>query len=276
MLRYDLHCHSNRSDGVLAPAAVVKRAAARSVDVLALTDHDGIAGIDEARQAAHECGIRFVAGAELSVTWEGHTLHVVALGIDPANATLVEGLEGVRTGRIERARRMADALAEAGIAGTYEGALGYVTDAGLIARTHFARHLVDAGHAREVKDVFKRFLTPGKPGYVAHTWAGLTEAIEWIHGAGGQAVLAHPGRYKVTTTGMRGLLEAFRGAGGDAIEILSPSHTRSQVAEFATLARVHGLLGSCGSDFHAPGEGGLDIGDLPPMPVGVTPVWTHW
>ena len=276
MPRYDLHSHSTHSDGLLEPAAVVERAAARGVDVLALTDHDDTGGLAEAQRAALDAGITLVPGAELSVSWESHTVHVIALQIDPANAVLTEGLASIRSGRDARARRMAESLAQAGIPDAYEGARRYVTSERLISRTHFARFLVETGHVRETKDAFKRFLTPGKPGYVPHAWATLPQAVGWIHAAGGQAVVAHPGRYKVTATGMRRLLGEFCDAGGDGIEVLSSSHTPAQFAEYATYARTFGLLASCGSDYHGPGESWLDLGDLPALPVGVTPVWTRW
>ena len=275
-MRYDLHCHSTCSDGLLAPAEVVARAAAHGVDVLALTDHDEVSGLAEARDAAARHGLRFVNGSEISVSWDEHTIHVVALGIDPAHPALVEGLARIRDGRKGRARRMADALAEAGIRGAYEGALKFVTHEDLISRTHFARFLVEAGHVNDVKDVFKRYLTPGKPGYVDHEWASFGDVIGWIRAAGGQAVLAHPGRYRVSGSGTRRLIEDFKAAGGDALEVLSPAHTAAQSAEFATLARVYGLRGSAGSDFHGPGESTTELGALPDLPAGVTPVWQDW
>ena len=276
MRRFDLHCHSTHSDGLLQPAEVVARAAARGVDVLALTDHDELSGLAEAKSAAGAAGIEFVCGSELSVTWEDLTIHVVALQIDPTHPELDAGLEAIRTGRTTRGRRIGDALAAAGIAGAWAGAQRYVTSERLVSRTHFARFLVEAGHAKEMKDVFRRFLVPGKPGYVAHDWATLGQAIGWIHAAGGQAVLAHPGRYKVSDSGLRRLLADFRDAGGDGIEVLSSAHTAAQYAQFATLARVYGLLASCGSDYHGPGESFMDLGDLPPLPAGVTPVWARW
>lgn len=276
MTRYDLHCHSTHSDGLLPPAAVVARAAARGVHVLALTDHDEVSGMAEARVAAAEAGITMIAGTELSVTWESITIHVVGLGIDASDPALASGLRAIRTGRNLRARRIGDALAEAGIRGAYEGALKFVTSERLISRTHFARFLVDAGHAGEVKDVFNRFLVRGKPGYVAHAWATLRDAVGWIRGAGGQAVLAHPGRYKLGRSGMRRLLAEFSDVGGQAIEVLSPSHTPAQVVEFAGHARVFGLLASGGSDFHGPGESWMDLGGLPELPAGVVPVWNNW
>ena len=276
MLRYDLHSHSTYSDGLLTPDAVVRRAAMRGVDVLALTDHDDTAGLREARSTADEVGITFIPGAELSVSWESHTLHILGLNIDATNTALDEGLARIRSGRDARARRIGEGLAVAGIAGAYDGARKYVTSDRLMSRTHFARYLVEAGHAKDTKDVFKRFLTPGKPGYVKHAWATMAEAVDWIHGAGGVAVIAHPGRYKVSSTAMRRLLGEFRDAGGDGIEVLSPSHTPAQFAEYSTYARVFGMAASCGSDYHGPGEGWMDLGDLPDMPAGVTPIWSKW
>lgn len=276
MLRYDLHSHSTWSDGLLAPAAVVQRAAARGVDVYALTDHDDTGGIAEAAAAARDTAMTFIPGAELSVSWESHTIHVIALQIDPANAILDAGLAEIRSGRDARAHRIAASLTDAGIPGAYEGARSFVTSDRLISRSHFARFLVGQGHARTMKDVFRRYLTQGKPGYVSHAWATLPQAVSWIHTAGGQAVLAHPGRYRVTATGMRRLLGEFRDAGGDGIEVLSSSHTPAQFAEYATYARVFGLLASTGSDYHGPGESWMDLGDLPALPAGVTPVWAQW
>ena len=276
MPHYDLHCHSTRSDGLLTPADVVRRAASRGVDVLALTDHDEVAGLAEAREAARAAGISFIDGSELSVTWGGETVHVVALGIDPDNVELNEGLAAVRSGRDSRARRIGDALEQSGIPDAFEGASTFVTSPRLISRTHFARYLIETGYVRDMKDAFKRYLTSGKPGYVPHAWATLAQVVGWIHGAGGQAVIAHPGRYKLTASELRALIAEFRNLGGDALEVVSPSHTGAQFAEFAALARSHGLKASCGSDFHGIGESRLDFGDLPPLPADVEPVWSHW
>jgi predicted metal-dependent phosphoesterase TrpH len=256
---------------------VVRRAASRGVDVLALTDHDELAGLPEAADAAREAGIGFVAGCEVSVNWQGLTVHVVALNVDPGDPALVAGLDEIRSGRAARAKRMGASLEAAGVHDAYRGAMRYVTSERLVSRTHFARHLVEAGYVRDLKDAFKRYLVPGKPGYVEHEWTTMARAIDWIHGAGGVAVLAHPGRYKVDgTAGMKQLLGDFRDAGGDAIEVLSPSHTAAQAAEFATQARRHGFAASTGSDYHGPGESWLDLGDLPPLPAGVEPVWERW
>lgn len=275
-MRYDLHSHSTYSDGILEPALLVRRAIDQEVDVLALTDHDDTAGLDEAADAAHGTALTLVCGAELSVSWDDLTIHVVALRIDAANPTLIEGLAAIRSGRDGRARRMAAALEQAGVPGAWEGAMRYVTSERLISRAHFGRFLVDAGYAKSMQEVFKRYLTPGLPGYVEHRWASLGDAIGWIHAAGGDAVLAHPGRYRTTPSGMRRLVAEFKDHGGDALEVISPSHDAADVTRFAGLARVHGLQGSVGSDFHGPDEGLVDLGDCAELPMGVEPVWSRW
>jgi hypothetical protein len=273
---FDLHCHSTHSDGLLTPGELVARAAAHGVDVLALTDHDEVSGLAEARDAARSTGIQFIDGTELSVSWHDTTLHVVGLRIDPDHPQLQAGLETIRGGRSERAKRMAAALDSAGIPGAYEGALSYVTSERLISRTHFARFLVERAYVRDVREVFKRYLTPGKPGYVEHQWASLRDAIAWLHAAGGQAVLAHPGRYRITKAVMRELLTEFKALGGDAIEVHTSSHTPAQYVEFSRYARDFGFLASCGSDYHGPGESWMELGVLPPLPADLTPVWKDW
>jgi hypothetical protein len=273
---FDLHCHSTHSDGLLAPSELLARAAAHGVDVLALTDHDEVSGLAEAREAARHVGIRFIDGTELSVSWRDVTLHVVGLRIDPDHPALQAGLEAIRGGRSERAKRMGAALDDAGISGAYEGALSYVTSERLISRTHFARFLVERAYVKDVREVFKRYLTPGKPGYVEHRWASLSDAIAWLHAAGGQAVLAHPGRYRISRPVMRELLTEFKALGGDAIEVHTSSHTPAQYAEFSRYARDFGFLASCGSDYHGPGESWMELGVLPPLPADLTPVWKNW
>ncbi len=276
MTVYDLHCHSTASDGVLSPRALVERARDMGVAVLALTDHDEVRGLDEAAEAAHGAGMRLIAGVEISVTWRTHTVHVVGLDVDPAHPRLLAGLAANRGGRAERARRIADELARMGIAGALEGAYAYAGNHDLIGRTHFARFLVERGVVKDVKTVFKKFLVKGKPGYVAHAWATLGEALGWIDAAGGVAVLAHPGRYAFGPARMRQLLEEFRALGGIGIEVVTGSHTAEQVPVYADLAAEFGLLASVGSDFHAPGEGGRELGRLARLPAHCRPVWHAW
>ncbi len=278
MLDYDLHCHSNISDGTLTPAEVVDRAFSRGVKVLALTDHDDMDGLDEARSRALQHGMKFINGVEISVTWRKHTLHIVGLNIDPSCVPLQQGLLAVRSGRTERAMRMSDDLARAGISGVYQGAVKYAHNPNMIGRTHFARYLVESGHCKDVKSVFNRYLVTGKPGYVPHQWAALSDAISWINGSGGIAVLAHPGRYMVGKHSMgkktmHELLAEFSALGGRALEVVTGSHTPEQYAEFARYADEFGLFASCGSDFHGPGESHRDMGRLPDLPLICRPVW---
>ena len=281
MLDYDLHCHSTVSDGLLSPTDLVARAAGRGVKFLALTDHDDVAGLAEAAAAAVQYGVQFINGVEISVSWRSHTLHIVGLRIDPTYAPLAEGLHTIRSGRGARAQLMAESLARCGIGGTLEGAYRHAANPGIIGRTHFARFLVESGHAKDVRSVFKNYLVKGKPGYVPHQWATLPDTVGWIRGSGGVAVLAHPGRYtagrkKMGSKTLRELLREFADLGGQGIEVVSGAHTPEQYAEFARYAQEFGLLASCGSDFHGPGESHRDLGCLPDFPLGCRPVWQAW
>lgn len=275
-LNADLHCHSTVSDGTLTPEAIVSRAHANGVELLSLTDHDELAGQARAQAAADAIGLAYVPGIEISVTWAGETLHVLGLGIDPTAPQLVAGVAQTREGRRERAHEMARQLAAAGIADAFEGALRHVGNPELISRTHFARHLVESGRCADVGEVFSRYLTEGKPGFVPHRWARLPHAVGWIRAAGGTAVLAHPGRYRLNDTALWALIEEFRESGGSAIEVVCGSHTRAQYGRFASLAREFGLRASRGSDFHGPGESRVELGQLPPLPDVVVPVWCDW
>ncbi len=272
----DLHCHSTVSDGVLEPAEVVRRAHRHGVELFALTDHDEIAGLDEAQATAEALGLAFVPGVEVSVSWAHETIHVVGLGIAYREPALVAGLARTRGGRDARARDIAQQLAAAGIPGAYEGALEYVGNPELVSRTHFARFLVDRGYCADVPEVFDRYLSEGRPGYVAHRWARLADAVRWIRDAGGVPVIAHPGRYKLDPLAMDALIEEFRGAGGLGIEVVSGSHTPAQYDEWARAALRWRLLASRGSDFHGPDESHVELGSLPPLPAGLEPVWSRW
>lgn len=276
MLNYDLHCHSNVSDGVLAPASVAARAKSRGVDVWALTDHDEVSGIVEARQAAQEAGMRFVSGVEISITWAGHTVHIVGLHVDETSPVLRKGLEDTRSGRERRAHEIADQLAAVGIPDAFEGALLYAGNPDLISRTHFARYIIQCGVCRDVPSVFRNYLVEGKPGFVPHRWATLRQSVEWIRAAGGIPVIAHPGRYNFDDMAYDALFSEFKDLGGAAIEVVTGSHTVDQYDEYAKVAKRYGFLASRGSDFHGPGESRVDLGELPPLPSGLTPVWHDW
>jgi predicted metal-dependent phosphoesterase TrpH len=270
----DLHAHSSVSDGLMSPRELVERAAAQGVELFSLTDHDEVSGLAEAAAAAREVGLPFVPGVEISVTWASTTVHIVGLGIDPEQRALQDSLARVRSGRTERAREMAAGLAAAGIDDAYEGALRFVRNPDLISRTHFARHLVESGYCRDVREVFRKYLVAGKPGYVPHDWARLDEAVGWIVAAGGVAVLAHPGRYRVGDLKLGELVGEFCEAGGIAIEVVTSNHSPEQMRSFARMAEDMSLEASRGSDFHGPGEAeNVELGQVPPLPPGLTPVW---
>ncbi|MFO1205072.1 MAG: 3',5'-nucleoside bisphosphate phosphatase [Burkholderiales bacterium] len=272
----DLHAHSSASDGLLSPAALIRRAAENGVGVLALTDHDVTTGTEEAAEMARACGIHFVAGVEISVTWCGKTIHVVGLRVDPRCEALQAGLAAVRGGRGIRAARMAADLSRVGIEGSLEGAARYAGNPDFIGRTHFARYLVERGVSASPRDVFKRYLAEGRPGFVEHQWASLEDAVSWIRAAGGEAVIAHPGRYRVSDQQLAQLIGDFRDLGGSGIEVVAPSHRPDQVLAFTRLCRAFGLKASGGSDFHGPGEQRFDLGALPMLPCGVSPIWENW
>ena len=270
----DLHCHSCVSDGTLTPEALAQRAKERGVELWALTDHDEIGGQQRAQEAALALGLAYLTGTEISVSFCGQTVHIVGLGVDIDDAPLAAGLAATRAGRRTRAERMADSLARAGIAGAFEGALAYVGNPELISRTHFGRFLVERGVCADAHEVFRRFLTEGKPGFVPHRWATLRDAVRWITGAGGLAVIAHPARYRFTPIEEYALFTEFVALGGRGVEVLTGSHSTAEQAQYGQVALEYGLLASRGSDFHAPGESRTELGALPDLPGRLTPVWT--
>lgn len=272
-LNADLHCHSTISDGTLCPSALAARARGNGVQLWALTDHDEISGQREAATAAQAQGLDYLTGVEISVTFANSTVHIVGLGFDFDDAPLAHGLQETRGGRGTRAQDMAQQLALAGIPGAYEGALRYAGNPQLISRTHFARYLVEQGVCHDTSEVFRRFLTEGKPGFVPHRWARLGDAVRWIREAGGVAVIAHPARYDLTPTEEYALFSEFSQHGGQAVEVVTGSHTPAEYAIYADMAREFGLAASRGSDFHSPQESHTDLGQLPPLPTGLTPVW---
>lgn len=273
LINADLHCHSSVSDGTLSPQQLAQRAKAQGVELWALTDHDEIGGQEQARAAARAVGLDCLTGVEISVTFAGATVHIVGLGFDPDNVSLREGLAQTRGGRGARAREMAAELARVGVKGAYEGALKYVGNPELVSRTHFARYIVEQGHCADTAEVFRHYLAEGKPGYVPHRWASLGDAVRWITGAGGLAVIAHPGRYPFNPTEEFALFSEFKAHGGRGVEVVTGSHTAAEYAVYADMALEFELLASRGSDFHAPAESRTDLGALPPLPGRLEPVW---
>ena len=273
ILNADLHCHSVMSDGTLTPEQLAARAKANGVELWSLTDHDEISGQTRAIAAAQAQGMKYLTGTEISVTFANKTVHIVGLGFDAHNEQLKTGLLRTRGGRSERAQEMSDGLAKVGIHGAYEGSLKYVGNPELISRTHFARFLVETGVCKDTSEVFRKYLTENKPGFVPHRWATLKDAVTWITGAGGMAVIAHPASYDHNPTREYALFSEFKGHGGQGVEVVTGSHTPAEYLTYADTAREFGLFASRGSDFHSPDESHTELGTLPALPVGLTPVW---
>lgn len=271
----DLHCHSTISDGLYSPEQLVAHAHKQGVKVLALTDHDDVSGLVKARQAAESLGMRFVNGVEISVTWKQRTIHIVGLKVNPEYAPLKTALDAVRLSRMERAKQMGEGLASVGIEGAFEGAQAIAGNS-IITRSHFARFLVQEGHVRNVKAVFKKYLVKGKPGFVDQQWMSLEEAVTLIKDSGGSAVIAHPGRYGLGMVNLHLLMHQFRSYGGEAIEVVTGSHTPPQYDQFAKIAHRFSLKSSLGSDFHGPGVSYMEMGCIRDLPPECVPVWQDW
>lgn len=273
----DLHCHSTVSDGMLAPAEVVRLAHANGCTLLSLTDHDHTGGLSEARAQANVLGLRFVNGVEISVTWRGRTIHIVGLDFDERDDTLQTLLAGVRQGRLKRLEAIAGKLAKKGIDGAYEGALALAANPEMVSRTHVAEFLINGGHVRNKQQAFTKYLGDGKSCAVKHEWADLSDCVRAINGAGGLAVIAHPMRYGFSATAKRNLFEEFKSLGGAGIEVHSGNCSKNDRLNYALLAERFGLLASAGSDFHRQGDfsGGI-LGACPELPESCRPVWTQF
>jgi predicted metal-dependent phosphoesterase TrpH len=274
----DFHCHSNHSDGALPVKEVLNLAKSNGSKYIALTDHDTVDGVSEARAYANEIGLGFIGGVEISVTWTGNTLiHILGLNVDETNEELVNNLAIMRNSRIDRGRRIASNLAKIGIPNAFEGAMAYCENEKALSRTHFNRFLIDNGYAKPGK-AFDKYLAPGKPGYVVQQWASLEGAIKWITNSGGIAVIAHPSRYKFTRTKLLRLIDEFKQYGGRGIEVVSSSHSRDDVMNIAHIAKLTGLLSSIGSDFHniEANFKRILVGVNPPLPETCQPIYTEF
>lgn len=272
--KFDLHCHSTASDGALSPRAVVHRAAERGVTVLALTDHDTLAGLDEASLAADEVGITLVPGVELSCQWQQYTLHIVALNFDRHAADFVQALQMQAQSRSRRASLIDEQLQRKGCPSVLQAAKAMSHD-GVPGRPHFARALVEAGAVRTEQQAFKRWLGTGKAGDIQTCWPQLSEVLSYIGQAGGVSVLAHPRKYRMSATRLRTLIAEFGAAGGDALEVLTGGQARADTDLLTGLCAKHGLKASTGSDFHRPGQPWTELGSLPSLPESLEPVWKN-
>ncbi len=271
--KYDLHCHSTASDGVLSPREVVLRAFEQGVNVLALCDHDTVAGIDEAKQTADEIGIALISGVEVSTDWEGRGIHIVGLNFDKMHPKMLALLENQKVLREKRALEIGAKLEKVGIPNAYEGAKTLAD--GEVTRAHYARYLVQIGKVSNDGQAFKRYLGPGKSAFVKAEWTNIPTTIETIHAAGGIAVIAHPLRYNMTGKWVRRLIADFKTWGGDGVEIADCGQTKDQRQILARWANEFDLLGSVGSDFHFP-CGWVELGKNLALPEGVKPVWAEF
>lgn len=267
MLKYDLHCHSTASDGILTPTEVVLRAHEKGVNVLALTDHDTVAGVVEARQQAETLGMRLINGVEISTLWENRSIHIVGLGFDISHEKMTALLAEQAKLREIRAQEIGAKLEKIGVENAYAEAKKLAGN-GEVTRAHYARHLVQIGKVANDGQAFKRYLGQGKSAYVKPQWVDIPTAIDIIHQAGGVAVLAHPLRYTMTTKWVRKLAENFKAWGGDAIEISGCGQRRDQYQLLVKLAEEHQLAGSMGSDFHFPCAW-VELGKLAPLPAHI-------
>ncbi|GEM74617.1 RNase RNM [Vibrio sagamiensis] len=275
-MRIDLHSHTTASDGRLSPQDLVDRAISFDLDVLAITDHDTTDGLAIAKQYVQEnnLAINIINGIEISTVWQNKDIHIVGLNIDPENSVLMDLIQQQKTHRIARAELIAERLQKATREGVLEEVQQIAGDAP-ITRAHFAKWLVDNGYAKNMQMVFKKYLTRSTPGYVPPNWCSMKDAVDAIHSAGGQAVLAHPGRYQLTAKWIKRLLSAFVEADGDAMEVAQPQQAPQERRNLADYAIQYELLASQGSDFHYPSPW-MELGRNLWLPSGVEPVWKDW
>jgi 3',5'-nucleoside bisphosphate phosphatase len=271
-LNIDLHTHSNCSDGSLSPAALIERAAAAGVEVLALTDHDSVAGLDEAQRAANQHSLKLVPGVEISAAWRSQAVHVLGLWIDPASPDLRAVLQAQGELRRARMRKICARLEKLRLPGA-ELLAAVERNPGLPTRAHLAAALVAGGHVDTHEAAFRKYLSKGKAAHIAADWPALARVLGWIHAAGGVASLAHPARYALSAGARRHLLSDFTAAGGTALEVVSGGNGDQHVDTCAALAVKHGLCGSVGSDFHSPQAAWNPLGRSLKLPDCVTPVW---
>lgn len=271
-MKFDLHCHSHFSDGFLSPDDLLARAKAQQVDVLALTDHDTIAGVVLAQNAAKLHGIYLIPGIEFSSQWGKSGVHILGLGVDISSAELLAAVDAQEVARRNRAEQIALKLAKCGIEGALAGAQAFAGDAN-VGRPHFAQFLVQQGVVKDFNAAFKKYLGAGKPADVKYEWPQMSQVIDWIHKAGGVAVLAHPYKYNLTRTKMVALIKDFAAAGGTAVELVNGLQSQAETKDLARILNGLGLSASCGSDFHVPGQPWQELGHMSPLPEDVAPVW---
>jgi len=274
IMKVDLHSHSYYSDGVLSPSEVVRLADEVNCDLFALTDHDTTDGLNEARQTADKLSVELVSGVEISAFWRNMTIHIIGLDIDINNDILQAGLAHNQQLRKERAEKIALGLWRAGVKDALEKTQA-LCKADMLTRTHFAQMLIGEGYCKDMKSVFRRYLTGKKPGGIRVEWKNLDEVVGWIHAAGGQAVLAHPFRYRMTNTKIKNMFLNFKEVFGDGVEVVTATSTDEEISLSNQWAEKYELLSSCGSDYHGWKNQRIQIGYLRDLPNHDKAIWRH-
>ena len=270
--QYDLHTHTTCSDGTLTPQALVQLAADIGLQWLAITDHDTVAGVELARKCAEPLGVNLISGVEISCTWSNMDIHIVGLQVNETDEALLQQLAGQGARRFERARQICERLAKLGHGNLHEHVLAQAGGAPP-GRPDIARVLVEQGICKSMNEAFRKYLALGKQAFVKTDWPEIATAVDWIHAAGGLAVLAHPSRYKLTRMKLSRLIAHFQGAGGDALEVVTTGQDPGKTDQLARFAEEYGLLASTGSDFHSPAMPWVQLGKQPPLPKRCRPVW---
>ena len=273
--KIDLHTHSNKSDGELSPYDLVTKASDKGIQMLALTDHDTVSGLGDAKKAAVKKNINLINGVELSTQWDNKTIHIVGLNIEAENTLLIKACKKLKALRKERAKKISQKLSKVGITGAYEYTKKVAVN-GNITRFHFAQFLIEQKYAENQADVFKKFLVKNKPGYISVNWPNLNETINLVNSIGGIAVIAHPLRYKITATKLRKLIDEFKQCGGKAIEVITGRNISKEVAIASNYTKKYNLAASIGSDFHNESISWNRLGELPLLPENLVPVWELW
>ena len=273
--KIDLHTHSNKSDGELSPYDLVTKASDKGIQMLALTDHDTVSGLGDAKKAAVKKNINLINGVELSTQWDNKTIHIVGLNIEAENTLLIKACKKLKALRKERAKKISQKLSKVGITGAYEYTKKVAVN-GNITRFHFAQFLIEQKYAENQADVFKKFLVKNKPGYISVNWPNLNETINLVNSIGGIAVIAHPLRYKITATKLRKLIDEFKQCGGKAIEVITGRNISKEVAVASNYTKKYNLAASIGSDFHNESISWNRLGELPLLPENLVPVWELW
>ena len=273
-MKVDLHNHSYYSDGVFSPSEVVRFADDAGCDLFALTDHDTTDGLDEAQHMADKLSVNLVSGVEISAFWRNMTIHIIGLDIDMNSDILQAGLVHNQQLRKERAEKIALGLWRAGIKDALEKTQA-LSKTDMLTRTHFAQMLIGEGYCKDMKSVFRRYLTGKKPGGIRVEWKDINEVVGWIHAAGGQAVLAHPFRYRMTNTKIKNMFLNFKEVFGDGVEVVTATSTDEEISLSNQWTEEYELLSSCGSDFHGWKNQRIQIGRLRDLPNLDNAIWRY-